>query len=458
MSEQNQIEITTQDIDKIFGNIEEVIIKKQQQFANVNLDFALIDLIVENPFFAGLSRFIRKSQDFSIPTIGVGFDEHKDEFVMWFNPEFISTLTKKQLSNILVHEFYHIVFEHISTRKKKPHIIWNIATDLAINSIILNNSRRYYNNEDSVTEFPEGAFVPGEDFSKFNPKSSSKDIEFFSSLKIMENSEYYFDHLLEHYKDKMDQNQQGSGKSGESNGENSGIPNGFDSHEKWDEESTANKQLIKQKLGKILEKAAQEAHEKGWGNIPQIVRDQINQVIASQSQINWKDILRNFINNVSSSSRRTSLKRINRKYPYTHPGTIKNRVPKLLVAIDESGSISNENIAMFFNELSNLTKLVSIDVLPFDCDTSEEFLINWKKGQKITPVRRFSGGTDFDAPTKVANAEENRGKWDALIIFTDGVASKPRESRVKRAWIIIPGYSLNFQTNELIINMTNEIK
>ncbi len=460
MSEQNTVvEVPEEIVREILSKVNEELEKKQKEFSHINLDFALIDLIVENPFFAGLSRFIRKSQDFKIPTIGVGFDEQKDEFVMWYNPEFISKLTKKQLSNILVHEFYHIVFEHISSRRKKPHLLWNIATDLAINSIIIQNGKRYHANE-SEMDFPEGAFLPGEDFSKYNPKASEEDQKFFSALKKLENSEYYFDALQEYFKNRESQSNSGSDGESENNGEGSGsssLPEGFDSHEKWDDSSSANKQLIKQKLQKIVEKAAQEASKKGWGNIPQAIREQINNVIASQNRINWKDVLRNFINNVSSSSRRTSIKRINRKYPYVHPGTIKNRVPKILVAIDESGSITNESISVFFDELANLTKLVSIDVVPFDCGNIDpDNLINWKKGQKIIPERKLTGGTDFDTPTNFANSDDNRGKWDALLIFTDGMAHKPKESRVKRAWILIPGYSINFQTEELIINMSNE--
>jgi predicted metal-dependent peptidase len=111
---------------------------------------------------------------------------------------------------------------------------------------------------------------------------------------------------------------------------------------------------------------------------------------------------------------------------------------------------------MFFNELENLTKLVSIDVIPFDCSIDKEHLTPWKKGAKVKHERKLTGGTDFDAPTQFANSDENRGRWDALIIFTDGYAPKPRDSRVKRAWAMIPGYKIKFPTDDLIINMTYE--
>lgn len=454
-------------IEELQNNINKI---NPNDYINVNLDFALIGLILENPFFAELSRNIRKSQDFSLPTIGVGFDPERDEFVMLFNPIFISKLTKTQLKSILIHEFYHIIFEHVASRKKKPHIIWNIAADLAINSIIVSQNKfSYHTNKEEEDCFPEGAFVPGPDFIKYNKNAEKEQIDFFTSLKTLQSAEYYFDLVLEFYKDKLEGSQSESseddgnsgGKDGNSNGNQKGnsnaIPKGFDSHDKWDEDNGANKQLVKQKLQKIIEKAAQAAKKHGWGNIPNEIKQQVEDIVSSQNRINWKDVLRNFINNVSSSSRRNSLKRINRKYPYTHPGTIKNRVPKILVALDESGSITDSEVSLFFDELSHLTKLVSIDVVPFDCSKlTNDYVSQWKKGQTQKATRKFSGGTDFNAPTELANSEENRGRWDALIIFTDGCAPKPISSRVKRAWIIIPGYEMQFSTDELVVKISNE--
>jgi hypothetical protein len=39
------------------------------------------------------------------------------------------------------------------------------------------------------------------------------------------------------------------------------------------------------------------------------------------------------------------------------------------------------------------------------------------------------------------------------IIMTDGECSKPTSSRVKRAWIIVPGEKLLFETDELVVQM-----
>jgi predicted metal-dependent peptidase len=68
-------------------------------------------------------------------------------------------------------------------------------------------------------------------------------------------------------------------------------------------------------------------------------------------------------------------------------------------------------------------------------------------------MRTRCGGTDFQAVTDYVNAPKNRGRWDGYIIMTDGECSKPSGSRVKRAWIIVPGEKLLFETDELVVQM-----
>ena len=64
----------------------------------------------------------------------------------------------------------------------------------------------------------------------------------------------------------------------------------------------------------------------------------------------------------------------------------------------------------------------------------------WKKGNKVEAKRVRGGGTDFNAPTQIVNDPKNRGRWDGMLILTDGECSKPVSSRVKRGWVVSPGH------------------
>ena len=95
-------------------------------------------LLMDEPFFACLSRKIEKREDRSIPTAGVMVNEHSGQFEMIYNPEFLASLPEKQIKGVLKHEFYHLIFEHVTSRKPEgvAHKSWNIAADLAINIVL----------------------------------------------------------------------------------------------------------------------------------------------------------------------------------------------------------------------------------------------------------------------------------------------------------------------------------
>ena len=122
-----------------------------------NLDSHLISFLQDAPFFAELSRHIRKVQTRDIPTAGVGFDQQYDDITLYWNPEFFESLTNDETRGVLLHEFYHLVFGHLTARRKSPPKMWNVATDLAINSIIVSSVAAGM----TKNALPSGALIPG---------------------------------------------------------------------------------------------------------------------------------------------------------------------------------------------------------------------------------------------------------------------------------------------------------
>ena len=93
-------------------------------------------LLQAEPFFASLSRRIHKIATTDIPTAGVMLNKDTAQFEMVYNPEFFAGLSDNHKLGVLMHEYYHIIFEHVTGRlpPEGMNIRWNIATDLAINS------------------------------------------------------------------------------------------------------------------------------------------------------------------------------------------------------------------------------------------------------------------------------------------------------------------------------------
>lgn len=511
-----------------------------------NLDPHLVTFLATTPFFAEISRNIRKVPTRDIPTMAISFNMKTDELCLLWNPEFTAKMTDWQIRNVLTHEFYHVVFSHIQSRRKTPDRMWNIATDLAINSLILKTAKDhgmptgFRRSDEAKGCLPRGCLMPGEwplgpegrELTK-EEKDAAPIAALIAKFPKEKSSDYYFEHLAKEISkmkcptcgkgfgesrqknpnpgvtkskpeegegEEKDQaqgqgqgqeggNQPGGNSPGGENGEHQhgsgqggcgghghehgescgggggdqhcptcegggdGWLDSFDNHAGWDNVPDEQREYINARVRNIVEKAVNKAdqHSDGWGNIPAEMREGIRRSVSNI--VNWRSVLKQFVGHMIKGNRSTSIKRINRRYPYVHPGIQKGYTARLLIAIDMSGSVDNKMLEMFFAELGSLTKKVSVDILPFDCYADVKEVYTWKKGQAMSAQRTRIGGTDFNAPTNIVNDPQNRGRWDGMLIFTDGEAPAPMSSRVKRGWVLGQGQKMLFNTEELVIQL-----
>jgi predicted metal-dependent peptidase len=255
-------------------------------------------------------------------------------------------------------------------------------------------------------------------------------------------SEWYFDRIVE-----WKQNNQQDG-----DGENEGMYS-FDDHSGWGNVPDDKRELVSGKIRSIVERAVNHADSQsdGWGNIPLEMRDEIRRFISRS--VDWRRVLRYFVGTLCRGHRTQTFKRINKRYPYIHPGNKRGYCARVAIFIDQSGSVSDEAIAKVFAALNTLSKIVEFDIFHFDTEVDEKSMMTWRKGAMPKHLRTRYGGTNFQAVTDYVNAPRNRGRWNGYIIMTDGECFKPSSSRVKRAWIIVPGEKLLFETDELVVQM-----
>ena len=102
---------------------------------------------------------------------------------------------------------------------------------------------------------------------------------------------------------------------------------------------------------------------------------------------------------------------------------------------------------MAFAELRSLARRTEFTTFHFDTSVDEKSETKWKKGKTPQAGRTRCGGTDFDCVTQHAN--KNRHRFDGYIIITDGEAAKPKPSKLKRCWLLVPGTNLLFQPDRL---------
>lgn len=380
-------------------------------------------LLRGEPFYAALSRQMDKVATTVVPTAGVMFNVERNTFELLYNAEFFGTLSERERLGVLKHEFMHCILEHVTSRLPESgmSMMWNYATDLAINSHI-------------ADELPDMALVPGKVDTPFEsyPKYKSAD--------------WYFDYLKQdpQMKQKPEQGdgqggegdeqdaegqdqQSGQGKQGQ---ESSGMPQTLDDHSQWGNVSKDMQDQVKERMKRAIEKAHQEVTQQGsgYGSVPADVKKHIESIVYGT--VDWRKVLENFIKRSKRADKFSTVRRRNRKYDHM-AGKRVRRQASIAISIDQSGSVHDAMLQSFFAELQRLASLASFTVIPFDSVVREDKIFEWKKGENRAWERVSCGGTDFNPPTKYVNAH----KFDAHIILTDMYAPKPIASKCQRLWM-----------------------
>jgi len=421
----------------------------QKDAEGFNLDDHLVALLFKEPFYADIIRSLHKESTEKIPTAGVLFKD--DIMKMWWNPLFLAAYNAEQVGGILKHESLHLALEHTTTRRYQPHIWWNWATDLAINSSL------------SEDEMPPCGLRPGKkfkipaDFAEWTPKQQARHLALsalIESFPLHLTGEEYFARLLESdvVQEMMEEAKAMGGEPGEGA---PGMP-GMDDHEGWDELSDEEREYVAGKVRQSVKEAMEKADAKNaWGSVPAGMREEIRKRV--RGEIDWRSVLKQFVGATHRADRTSSVFRVNKKYPGVHPGFSREYTPRIHVYMDQSGSVGDEDIALFFGELASLSTRAQFTLYYFDTEVDEENKLEWRKGTVPKTLRTRCGGTDFDAPTRHAA----KTKPEGYIILTDGGAPKPQHSRIRRAWVLCPGQELAFPDpdgRDVIVKMKKPVK
>ncbi len=377
--------------------------------------------IPAEPFYGYFFINLSKQVTTKLPTLAVGCQ--KNDVVLYINPNF----WKEELNSFkfklgaIKHEILHLVFDHITTSLKWSNKrMFNIAADLVVNQFIPRN------------QLIEGVVL----------------LEKFPELNLLpfESSHYYYNRLLELY------NECSMCKNGEKDDNVSwqNLKNflGDDSqsqtqHVYWEEIqklSDAEKKALsnqqKKKIRGIIAKSNIP------GNFPNDFREDIDNFDVTQKpKLHWKAILKVFASHSNRTYLRNTLKRPSKRYG-TSPGIKITPKQKILVAIDTSGSIDQEQLTKFFEQVYHIWRQ-GVEVHVVECDTDIGRTYTYRG--KLLPNMTGGGGTDFNAPIKYAN---ERYKPDAIIYFTDGYGDVPLEKpKAKMMWIITPdGSEVDYMT------------
>jgi predicted metal-dependent peptidase len=394
---------------------DELIITKSEK--NRLVESWFFELLQEEPFYGKILQYINKIEDPKIHTIAIGLSRQEMCYQIFYNFDFLASLSKKARIGILLHELFHAIFNHVPFRffGGIPHHLQNIAMDLSINGLEGLKER--------ISGMPH-VCIPGEGMFKNMP----------TGLLF----EHYLNLLLEEQKKEPDKFN--GFKTPDSHeyviGDGNGDGEGFDSlpDDVKEQIEQIAKQRLKDVVGEVYKKTKELEQITGdtklWGSGSAII-SRILESVFKQAEASPEQILKYFLTSVRDNKKKKSWTRINRRNPMKKPSHLKTKKPQVAIAIDESGSVSDEMFTWFYGFMEQFASILEFTFIPFDDGVFEDQIYKWKKGTKHACERVLQGGTNFDAPTDYVNEH----KFDGFIIMTDMCAPAPGPSKCPRLWI-----------------------
>jgi len=389
---------------------------------------------MKEPFFAHLLSGVVRTISEEIPTAAVGM--RSGNVNLYINQHFFlnDLATMSNRVAVIKHETLHLMFKHIFRMdiNKFDHRLFNYAADLVVNQFI--GSWDLPKSAVTLSTFPDLSLEPDQTVEWYYEKLSSLRDEMKNNSKNSKGDQSSDSEA----QTESDWSQTSSPQSASALEKIYGKPSHSD-HSMWGktigEDSSAQVKSIESELDRMIVQARDRTPINNRGTIPGKINQMIDAIINKRKpQMDWRRALRIF----STNSRRTrvvhTMKRVSKRYG-TRPGIKIKRFQKMAIAIDTSGSVSDEYLSLFFSEIHGMWRQ-GAEVEIIECDAAVQRHYPYKG--KFPDFVKGRGGTVFD-PVFQFLKENRRMQFDGCIYFTDGYASEPTiKPPCKLFWLITP--------------------
>jgi len=341
-------------------------------------------LILDKPFLGALAM--------RLPLVAAGAwcrTTASDARQLYYNPAWIADLSTSQVQFVLAHEALHCALGHFARRGHRVKRRWDLACDLAINPLLV---------AEGLTP-PDEALVLD-----LYPGMAAEEI--YPCLADKPDDEPQDEHVWD--------GEGGSGTSGVGGAGSSagGRPPPL---------SARDKERLEQQWQRHLAAAAQRAREAGKlaGALARLA------ATALAPKVSWRVLLAQYLSQVARDD--YSYQRPSRREGEMILPSLRSRSGELVVALDISGSVSDDALAQFVAELNAIKGTLPVRISLLACDTALAPDAPWRfeAWQQLQLPRKFQGGggTDFTPVFDWVRNEDLRP--DALIYFTDADGEFP---------------------------------
>lgn len=386
---------------------------------------ARVRVLLQYPFFSFLLTYLKdKEMPEEMRQMG---GLATDGEVLFYNPEWVEKTPLEKLCGGLVHEVCHPAFGTFWRRDNRDMIIWNVATDYTINSILkmafedLQKKLRQSGinvESDTAISLPDNVLLD----SKFEKMSSEEVYNLLlKNAKSIKMSSHPWDKFC------------GGNELGEKKGKNGKSEKKTETNGKG---NTLEIELTKQAAWK--ERLAQAATAaKMQGKLPAGFETLIDEIL--QPMLPWQMILGRYIQQAIYNDYRWTPPHLNHVWRGIYLPSEYGEMIEIAFATDDSGSIGDEELKDATSEVLGACKVVeNFKIHYFACDAKIQ------EEKEITNVSEISrkfvgrGGTDFRPVFD--RIKKRRLTPSVLIYFTDGDGTFPEQtSPYPVIWLLSKG-------------------
>ena len=327
------------------------------------------------------------------------------KYVMYFNPIIFLELNMEQMQSTIKHEILHVLSQHLIRLKdfkdKYSTLALNLAMDVVVNQCLdclcpYSITLEYINN-------------------KYN-----------LNLEKFKTFEYY----LEKIQTELDLQEEND--EGEIVDNNENVAVDFDAektHDIWEECIEIDEKTLRD----FTEKFADNAKK---GSVPTYIENMIKSLKNSKGELPWNLYLKKLMGTIEANKKKTITRR-NRRQPNRLDlrGELRGHKAEIAVAIDISGSISDEEFKQAIKEVLTIVKSHNQEITIIECDKEIKRTYKVKSPKDIKERVASGGGTKFLPVFEYANNK----KINLLIYFTDGKGEEKLEIKprgYKTLWVI----------------------
>jgi predicted metal-dependent peptidase len=376
-------------------------------------------LILDKPFLGALTLRLpmQAARPDWCPTTAT------DARAFYFNPEYIASLSLDETQFVLAHEALHCALSHFARRQHRTRHKWDLACDHAINPLLI---------EDGL-KAPHNALV----------KPAFKGLtaeEIYPLLEDDDPSETLDRHAYDRdnqgqgsgsRQDERDLDRQRGGRPPPEEGERGERGRGAGAEPQGGEGAAEpqplgpdERETLSVQWQQRLAGAAQQAIQAGKlaGELARLIDHLL------QPQLPWRMLLARYLNAVSRDDYSWS-RPSRREGEYLMP-SLRSRQLDLAVAIDTSGSIKDEELREFIDEIDALKGQVRARVTLLPCDSAicPGAPFRFEPWEQFARPREIEGGGGTSFVPVFRWLEQAGLQPDLLVYFTDANGEFPKEA------------------------------